>query len=507
MKTFLKNLTALILSASMAFAQPMIPPSNISPVTSGSVVGRSSAGTGRGELIRAGDGITIANGTINATGAGGAPSNATYITQTPNSSLTNEQALSTLATGILKSNTGTGIISIAVSGTDFGNVTAAGTLGSSNIVLGQGGKAVATSSTLSVSGSNVTVAGNLAVTGNQTVGNLTTTNLTITGSITGVMAAVNGGTGFSSTALGNIIVGNNTTTYGQLGVGANGRVLTANSSATLGVSWDVAGGGNITGPTMTANAVVVGAGGSGIAPLASLGTTGHPLVSAGAGAPPAFGVLGVAGGGTSLATLTAQSILIGNGTNTPIQLAPGTSGNVVTSNGTAWVSAAPTGGTGTLTLKQWTAMDNQPPATSYATWSVRGTPPVALLNFSGTASSSGVFVGRIPQGADFTTGITIIVNWTAETATSGAVVWNGAFEKCNTDIDSGSFATGVDSAASTTSGTSGIPNTTSWNFSGAQIDGLAAGDMFRVQILRDPATAGDDMTGNAQLLTLEIQQR
>lgn len=504
MKTFLKNLTAFLLSASMAFAQPMIPPSNISPVTGGSVVGRSSAGTGRGEVIRAGDGITIANGTINATGAGGAPSNATYITQTPNSSLTNEQALSTLATGILKSNTGTGIISIAVSGTDFGNVTAAGTLGSSNIVLGQGGKAVATSSTLSVSGSNVTVTGNLAVTGNQTVGNLTTTNLTITGSITGVMAAVNGGTGFSSTALGNIIVGNNTTTYGQLGVGANGRVLTANSSATLGVSWDVAGGGNITGPTMTANAVVVGAGGSGIAPLASLGTTGHPLVSAGAGAPPAFGVLGVAGGGTSLATLTAQSILIGNGTNTPIELAPGTSGNVVTSNGTAWTSATPASG-GTLTKVQWTAAQNQPPAANYATFDTRNS--VALLNFDADADESAIFVGILPEATSLTTGMSIIIKWTAQSATSGDCVWVVAWERCNTDIDSDSFATGV-SVTTTTSGTSGIPNTTTVNFNGTtEVDGVQPGDMFRIQVTRDANAGGDTMTGDAQVLTLEARQR
>src|SRR5258706_11686006 len=47
------------------------------------------------------------------TGTSGAPSDATYITQTPNSTLTNEQALSTLATGILKNTTTTGVLSIA----------------------------------------------------------------------------------------------------------------------------------------------------------------------------------------------------------------------------------------------------------------------------------------------------------------------------------------------------------------------------------------------------------
>ena len=55
-----------------------------------------------------------------ATPAGtGAPANATYITQTADGTLTNEQALSLLATGILKNTTATGVLSIAVAGTDY----------------------------------------------------------------------------------------------------------------------------------------------------------------------------------------------------------------------------------------------------------------------------------------------------------------------------------------------------------------------------------------------------
>jgi hypothetical protein len=48
-----------------------------------------------------------------------APQDATYITQVPNAGLGAEQALSTLATGILKNNTGTGVLTIAVPGTDY----------------------------------------------------------------------------------------------------------------------------------------------------------------------------------------------------------------------------------------------------------------------------------------------------------------------------------------------------------------------------------------------------
>jgi microcystin-dependent protein len=51
--------------------------------------------------------------------------------------------------------------------------------------------------------------------------------------------------------------------------------------------------------------------------------------------------LGVASGGTGLATLTANNVILGNGTSAPSFVAPGTSGNYLTSNGTTWASTAP----------------------------------------------------------------------------------------------------------------------------------------------------------------------
>lgn len=50
--------------------------------------------------------------------------------------------------------------------------------------------------------------------------------------------------------------------------------------------------------------------------------------------------LSVAQGGTGLANLTANSVLIGNGTSALQAVAPSTSGNVLASNGTTWVSSA-----------------------------------------------------------------------------------------------------------------------------------------------------------------------
>ena len=52
-------------------------------------------------------------------GGGGAPTDATYITQTANGTLSAEQALGSLATGLLKNTTTTGVLTIATAGTDY----------------------------------------------------------------------------------------------------------------------------------------------------------------------------------------------------------------------------------------------------------------------------------------------------------------------------------------------------------------------------------------------------
>jgi hypothetical protein len=57
------------------------------------------------------------------------------------------------------------------------------------------------------------------------------------------------------------------------------------------------------------------------------------------------GTLGVSNGGTGAATLTANNVLLGNDTSAVQFVAPGTNGNVLTSNGTTWASTAPAGST------------------------------------------------------------------------------------------------------------------------------------------------------------------
>lgn len=53
------------------------------------------------------------------------------------------------------------------------------------------------------------------------------------------------------------------------------------------------------------------------------------------------GTVAVANGGTGATTLTANNVILGNGTSAVQFVAPGTTGNVLTSNGTTWQSTAP----------------------------------------------------------------------------------------------------------------------------------------------------------------------
>ena len=78
-------------------------------------------------------------------------------------------------------------------------------------------------------------------------------------------------------------------------------------------------------------------GGTGVATL----TSGNVLVGAGTSDVSSVANISVEQGGTGVASLTANSLLLGAGTSDVTFAAPGSSGNVLTSNGTVWASAAP----------------------------------------------------------------------------------------------------------------------------------------------------------------------
>ena len=125
------------------------------------------------------------------------------------------------------------------------------------------------------------------------------------------------------------------------------------SSVTDGVT-SVGGTGTVNGITLTGTVTSTGnltLGGtlSGVN-LASQVTGTLPIANGGTGTTSTTfanlttnvtGTLPVGNGGTGAATLTANNVLLGNGTSALQVVAPGSSGNVLTSDGTTWSSQTP----------------------------------------------------------------------------------------------------------------------------------------------------------------------
>jgi hypothetical protein len=114
----------------------------------------------------------------------------------------------------------------------------------------------------------------------------------------------------------------------RVGASAGG----SNTQVQFNSSGNLAGSANLTfdGTTLTANNFID----------SSL-TASKPVFTDASKNLVSTGTLGVDQGGTGLATLTANNVILGNGTSAPLFVAPGSNGNVLTSNGSTWQSTAP----------------------------------------------------------------------------------------------------------------------------------------------------------------------
>ena len=131
--------------------------------------------------------------------------------------------------------------------------------------------------------------------------------------------------------------------------------------------------------------------------------------------------IAVANGGTGLSTLTANNVILGNGTSNPIFVSPSTAGNFLRSNGTTWESAAPPGAefsSGTrMTFNQtaaptgWTkdtSVDNAAfrlvsgsvssgGSVDFSTAFASQTPTISISSISGSAGATTLSTPQIPS--------------------------------------------------------------------------------------------------------------
>ena len=108
--------------------------------------------------------------------------------------------------------------------------------------------------------------------------------------------------------------------------------------------------------------------------------------------------LAVADGGTGLSTLTANNVILGNGASAPTFVAPGASGNLLTSNGTTWASTTPA-----TTVSSFSAGTTgfTPSTTTTGAVTLSGTLAVANGG-SGVTTSTGTTNNVLSEGPTFT---------------------------------------------------------------------------------------------------------
>lgn len=144
-----------------------------------------------------------------------------------------------------------------------------------------------------------------------------------------------------------------------------------------------------------------------------------------------------ANGGTGRTSLTAGSVLIGDSTNPVALVAPGTAGNVLTSNGSTWTSAPATGGSGTgITSINFSTASGMGLTLSPASVTTSG----STVNLSGTLtmSNGGTGVSTIGSGVVKSNGATL----SSGTVALGSEV-TGTLPIGNGGTGATTFATGV----------------------------------------------------------------
>ncbi len=149
------------------------------------------------------------------------------------------------------------------------------------------------------------------------------------------------------------------------------------------------------------------------------------------------------------------------------------------------------------------------PVACFATMDIRN--GVNVLDFDATVNELAMFSGFMPRNYSGSSGITVTVGAMSSTATTGDMSW-ALFLMSITDnvddMDVKNFADPqVNQAVDAAATLGAVRYFTITHTDGAQMDSIAAGEFFRVLLMRDAQDgANDDMAGDAEFVGLEIKE-
>ena len=326
----------------------------------------------------------------------------------------------------------------------------------------------------------------------------------LVGPIGPTVPVARGGTG--ATTLTGIVKGNGTSAFTAAVSGTDYAPATSGTSILYGngsggfSNVAIGSGISFAGGTLSAT----GSGGSvtsvGMSVPAFLSVAGSPITSSGTLAVSYSGTaLPVANGGTGATTLTANNVLLGNGTSALQVVAPGSSGNVLTSDGTTWQSTAPTASSGSLYSVAYTTS---------GTFTVpTGVTRVYVEVFGGgggAATASGTAAG----GGGYCAGTLTVTPGNSITVTvgsggAGGQAYGGTGNTGGTSSFSTMTANGGTGSGSNNNGAGGSASGGSiWNFAGtpgnpwqngnvnSAIPGYAGFIVSSAQLQRGPGSGG-----------------
>ena len=287
--------------------------------------------------------------------------------------------------------------------------------------------------------------------------------------------------GIEGVSVSNLNVVTINTSTGQLGSqAASSGTVTSVSGTTNQVS--VASGtttpvislvGPYTPATYTTHGVLIGEGTSSIVALGA-GTSGQVLQSGGASADPSYSTPTYPS-----ASGTSRTILVSNGTNnvysTETWAVPGASGNVLTSDGTNWTSATPSGlttTTGSLTNAQIKLLHTTPISLISAPGSGKINVVVSSV-FKMVYGGTNAFTD--PGGSGISLTFTSATTYAFLTAIPSSILTSTASQISlntpNGNVGSGAYATAANAAiyanctSSNPAGNAAANNTVSWSIS------------------------------------------